>query len=182
MEHEETGGTVMFASPTRRGCRIGSLALGVVLLAFIPTACGDDDGAVTTQTQAVSTTQAAGGGDAGPEDAGGEGVSGGAGTATVIVSAGTFELEVEDACVISVVGIGVVASSDQGSMTIAGPAEIAVVGFELTSGEAWFAAAAEIVVDGNTMSYSGPAMNPNESDSTISVQVVCNDVVGGLEG
>ena len=67
-------------------------------------------------------------------------------------------------------------SSDEATLSIAGPQEIAVVGFELSSGDAWFAAAADVTIDGTTLSYSGPAMGP-ETESTISVQVFCDEVV-----
>jgi hypothetical protein len=96
------------------------------------------------------------------------------GTATVTVSAGTYELQLEEACVISEVGIGAIARSDEASLLIAGPQEIAVVTLQLSSGEMWSAAAANVAIDGTTMSYSGPAMAPPEEDSTISVEVVCN--------
>ena len=64
---------------------------------------------------------------------------------------------------------------------IAGPQEIAVVTVELASGEVWSAAAADVTIDGNTMSYSGPAMGPG-TDSTIDVQVLCSEMITGLGG
>jgi hypothetical protein len=151
-------------------------------MAVIVTACGDDDSTVPIETPVVPTTQNGGGGDGGSGGGEGGGTSGGAGTATVTVSAGTFELQVEeDSCIISDVGIGAIASSDEASLFIAGPQELAVVTVELSSGDLWSAAAAAVVIDGTTMSYSGPAMGPG-ADSTISVEVFCNEVVTGPGG
>jgi hypothetical protein len=73
----------------------------------------------------------------------------------------------------SEIGIGAIASSDEGSLLIAGPQEIAVITFELPGGEMWMAAAANVVIEGTTMSYSGPAMGPSGTDSTMTVQVLC---------
>jgi hypothetical protein len=146
---------------------------GALLFSVIVTACGGDDGSGPTETPVVSTAQNGGvdGGSGGGEDGA---TAGGFGSATVTVSAGTYELQLEEACVISEVGIGAIASSDKASLLIAGPQEIAVVTLELSSGEMWSAAAANVVIDGTNMSYSGPAMAPPEEDSTISVQVVCS--------
>jgi hypothetical protein len=171
----------MFASLTRRAALFALFAVGALLISVILTACGDDDSTVPTETSAVTTTQADGGGDGGSGNGEDGGTAGGFGTATVTVSAGSYELQVEEVCVISDVGIGAVASSDEASLLIAGPQEIAVVTVELPSGELWSAAAAEVVIEGTTMSYSGPAMGP-EADSTISVQVFCDDAVTGPGG
>jgi hypothetical protein len=143
-------------------------------MAVIVTACGDDGSTDPIETPIVSTTQSGGGGDEGSEGAEDGATSEGAGTATVTVPAGTFELQVEEgSCVISEVGIGVVASSDEATLLIAGPQEIAVVTVELSSGDLWSAAAAAVLIDGATMSYSGPAMGPG-ADSTISIEVFCD--------
>ena len=163
----------MSDSPFTRAPLIGLLA--IVVLTIAVTACGDDATATPTSAPVVTTSQ---------DDAGGDGgtTSGGSGTATVTVSAGTFELEVEEACVISDIGIGAIASSAEASLFIAGPGDLAVVGFELSSGDMWSAAPAAVEIDGTTMSYEGTAMGPGASDSTISVQVFCDDVVSGPGG
>ena len=164
----------MFAPLAKRSSLFTRFALGALLMVVFVTACGDSDSTVATETPAAPTTQDGGGGDGG--SGGGEdgGTSGGFGTATVTVSSDMYELQVDEACVISDFGIGAIASSAEASLLIAGPEEIAVVTFELSSGEMWSAAAADVVIDGTTMSYSGPAMGP-EADSTISVQVFCDE-------
>ena len=169
----------MAGSLTRRVTRMTLLVAGAMLVAVCVTSCGDDDGGAITETSGVPTTQAGGEGDGGTADGDAGGTPGGSGIATVTVSAGTFELQVEEACVISDVGIGVTASSSEGSLTIAGPKEVAVVVFDLSSGDQWSAAAANVVIDGTTMTFSGPAMG---AGSTISVQVFCADVVTGPGG
>lgn len=171
----------MLAFLVRRISVIAPLAVGALLVAVILTGCGDGDSTVATEAPAVPTNESDGAGDEGSGNGDGGGTSEGFGTATVTVSAGTFELQLEEACVISDVGIGAVASNDEASLMIAGPQEIAVVTVDLSSGDAWSAAAAAVVIDGTTMSYSGPAMGPG-ADPTISVQVFCSDVVTGPGG
>jgi len=173
--------TVMFALIARRASSIAPLAVGALLMGVVLTACGDDDGAVPAEATTVATTQPVGAADAGSTSGTGGSTAGDAGTATVTVSAGTFELDLDEACVISDVGIAAVASSDQATLYLAGPREVAVMGFGLSSGEQWSVAAAPVVIDGTTMSYSGPAMGPG-ADSTISVQVSCDEVVTGPGG
>ena len=162
----------MFTSSTSRASLLVRFAIGALLIAVLVTACSDDDGNAPAETSAVSTTQNGGEVDEGSGNGGDGGAAGGFGTATVTVPAGTYELQVEEACVISDVGIGAMASSNEASLFIAGPQEIAVVTVELPSGELWSAAAANVVIEGTTMSYDGPAMGPG-ADATISVQVFC---------
>ena len=168
----------MFASLAKRASLLARFAVGALLMAVIVTACGGDDSTDPIETPNVPTTQNGGGGDGGSGGGAGEETSGGAGTATVTVSAGTFELQLEEACLISDIGISALASSDEAFLMIAGPQEIAVVTVELSSGDLWSAAAAAVVIDGTTMSYSGPAMGPG-TDSTISVEVFCDSGVTG---
>ena len=79
---------------------------------------------------------------------------------------------------ITEIGIGVIASSDDASFMIAGPQEIAVVTLELSPEELWSAVAADVVIEGSTMTYSGPALAPSGEDPTMSVQVACEEVTG----
>jgi hypothetical protein len=144
------------------------------MIALTLTACGGDDGSVPTGTSAVPTTQDGAAAGSGGEDNGG--TLGGAGTATVTVSEGTFVLQVEEACLISDIGIGAVASSDEASLSLAGVEGAVNVGFELTSGDLWLVAAANIAVDGSTMSYSGPAFGPS-GDTVIDLEVVCDELL-----
>jgi hypothetical protein len=163
------------------------LVLSAVVLAGLGLAAcgGDDDGSDATETDdsaepsqssGVPTTQD---GDGDGDDEGSDGGdSGGApGSATVTVSAGTFELQLEEACLISDIGIGAVASSDDASLTLAGIEGAVNVGFELSSGDLWIVAAADVVIDGSTLSYSGPASGVDEPDSTISLQVSCDELM-----
>ena len=158
---------------------IALLAAGAMLISVTVTACGDNGGGDTTETPTVAPTTAIGGevGD-GSGNGDGGGTAGGFGTATVVVSAGTYELQLEEPCQITEIGIGVIASSDDASFMIAGPQEIAVVTLELSPEELWSAVAADVVIEGTTMSYSGPALVPPGEDPTMSVQVACDEVTG----
>ena len=151
--------------------------IGMIVIALVLAACGGNDSSDPTGTSAVPTTQDADGGAGGSDGDDDEGGSGDAGSATVTVSDGTYELQIEEPCLISEIGIGVIAGSDEATLTVAGVEGAANVGFELPSGELWLAAAAPIVIDGTAMSYSGPAIGPETSDDTISLQVFCDELV-----
>ena len=157
--------------------------VGVIVIVLVLAACGGDDSSDPTGTTAVPTTQDANGGDGGSDGgSGGGGGSGDAGSATVTVSTGTYELQLEEPCLISGIGIGAIASSGEATLSVAGIPGATNVGLELASGELWFAAAAPVEIDDTTMSYNGPAIGPETSDDTISIQVFCDelmDVPGG---
>jgi len=171
----------VFPFAVKRPSLVAPLAMWALLTGALVTACGDDDGSTPVEAAVTSTIQDTESNPAGSEGESSDTTSGAGGTATVTVSAGTYELQLDEPCVISEVGIGAVATSDEATLSIAGPQEIAVVAFELSSGDAWFAAAAEVVIEANTMSYSGPAMGPG-SDATITVQVFCADTITGPGG
>ncbi len=171
----------MFASIATRASQLAPLTAGVLLIAVISTACGGDDSTVTTGTPVVPTTQAGAGGDGGSGGGDGGGTSGGYGTATVTVSAGTFELQVEEACMISDIGIGAVASSGDKLLTLTGIPGFVAVGFETSPDDVWLVAPTDVVIDGTTMSYSGTAdvlaAGVQAEDSPIDVEVFCDEVV-----
>lgn len=145
----------MFASIATRASQLAPLTAGVLLIAVISTACGGDDSTVTTGTPV--------------------------GTATVTVSAGTFELQVEEACMISDIGIGAVASSGDKLLTLTGIPGFVAVGFETSPDDVWLVAPTDVVIDGTTMSYSGTAdvlaAGVQAEDSPIDVEVFCDEVV-----
>ena len=147
----------MFAPIASRASQLAPLAAVVLLIAVISTGCGGDDGSATTVTPAVPTTQAGGGGDGGSGGGDDGGTSGGYGTATVTVSAGTFELQLEEACMVSDNGIGAVASSGDTSLMLAGIPGFVSVGFETSPDDVWVVPPSDVVIDGTTMSYSGAA-------------------------
>lgn len=178
--------TVMFASLATRASQLAPLTAGVLLIAIISTGCGGDDSSVTSGTPVVPTTQAGGGGSGGEGDGGSGGgdsggSSGGYGTATVTVSAGTFELQVEEACLISDIGIGAVASSGDTMLTLAGIPGFVTVGFETSPDDIWLVAPTGVVIDGTTMSYSGTASvlaaGVQAEDSPIDVELICDELV-----
>lgn len=167
--------------------------MAVVLLSAV--ACGDSG--ESDATEAPAATQAA----PTATDAPGDGAPGttvaatttttaatsspaGAGTATITVSTGTYELELDGACVMDAAGImvGAEASSDAATLFVAGAPEAAVIAFDLLSGPDWYAAAAAIAIDGSTMTYEGPAIESSgdaSTGSTMSVTVVCAEIEGG---
>jgi len=159
----------MFRVWRKQGPRRGSILIGAAILALALAGCGDDDAGSESDTSVVATTQSSGDEGTAPVN---QEPSGATGVATVTVPEGTFELTLDEACVLSEIGISALASSDSTSLMIAGPAEIAVVVVELSGGDQWAAAAANVEIDGTTMSYVGPATGPGGS-AEISVHVDC---------
>jgi hypothetical protein len=159
----------MFRGRTRQGSHYAWIVTGIVVMALSTVACGDDDTDPLSGASIATTTQTPEGGDTAPtaQEPVGE-----YGTAMVSIPEGTFELALDEQCVLTEVGIGALASSDYASLMIAGPEEIAVVVVELPSGELWSAGAANVTIDGNTMSYAGPATGPGGT-AEISVRVDC---------
>lgn len=157
-------------SPRRmtQGSRCVWIVTTIIVMGLAVAACGDDDATPSGDAAIATTTQASGdGGTAAAQEP-----SGVSGEATVEIPEGTFELPLDEPCVLSEVGIGILASSDDVSLMIAGPQEIAVVVVELPAGDVWSAAAAEVLIDGNTLSYTGPATGPNGT-ANITVHVNC---------
>lgn len=158
----------MFRGRTLQGSRLGLIAAAIVVMGLAVAACGDDDAAPPVDV-ATTSAQAPAGGDTAPTA---QEPSGAGGAATVGIPEGTFDLTLDEPCVLSETGIGIIASSDSASLMIAGPQEIAVVVVELPTGTVWSAAAASLTIDGNAVSYTGPAMGPGGT-ADITVQVDC---------
>ena len=159
----------MFRGRTRQGSRHARLVTTIVVMGLAVAACGDDDATPPSDGAIATTTQASGDGGTAPADQEPSGVGG---DATVTIPEGTFGLALDEPCVLSEVGIGVLASSDDATLMIAGPQEIAVVVVELPTGVSWSAAAASLMIDDNALSYTGPAMGPSGT-ADITVHVNC---------
>ena len=141
------------------GDRLVKLTLSLVL---VVAACGGgDDVAEDLDDIFEDAVQQAQNDDNDGGDDGGSAGSGGAGSATVSINGGpTYELTISDACVLLDIGVGVVAEGPDGKLEIAGLPDASNVAFTMGD-DLYLAAAAPIVVDGDTVTYVGPVGGPN---------------------